>query len=139
MMCMPHFCRLLVLLGLCEIMAAQSPSFDNLADADREVLGDRFRKEIWPLLVRGDKDGCVGCHAANRNNALRFAGDDGKDFRMLLREGFFLKDDPGSLLARLKDADPKRRMPPAGRRPWTEAEKKVLSDFVHAVHAKQRP
>jgi len=87
--------------------AAQPPSFDKLADADRKVLAERFRRDVWPLLARGGKDGCVGCHTGGNMSGLRFAGDADKDFARLLREGFFLKDDAGSLLSRIQDGDKK--------------------------------
>ena len=125
-----------LLLGLRRPSAAQPPSFDKLVEADRKVLGERFQREIWPLLVRGGKDGCVGCHTGK--TALRFAGDADKNFRMLLREGFFLKDDDGSLLSRINDTNKKRVMPPGNRPHWTAAEKRLLSDFVEAVHQKQK-
>src|SRR4051794_39027265 len=92
---------LVAFLGLRGWVLAQGRNFDKLADADRKVLGERFKADVWPLLVRGGKDGCVGCHSGGKLvSALRFSGDPDKDFRMLLREGFFLKDDGGSLLGR---------------------------------------
>ena len=60
-------------------------------------------------MERGGKEGCAGCHIA-RQTALRFSGDPAKDFRALVANGFFLKDDPGSLLERIVDASPKRKM-----------------------------
>ena len=126
-------------IGLRALTAAQGRSFDKLGEADRTVLGERFKREVWPLLVRGDKDGCVGCHStAKVVSALRLSGDPDKDFRTMLREGFFLKDDAGSLLARVEDTTEKRRMPPGKRVGWTDAEKKTLSDLVLAIHQKQK-
>jgi hypothetical protein len=109
----------------------QPPSFDKLSDADRKAFAARFRQEIWPLLVDGGKDGCVGCHNGKKGPALRFRGDPEKDFRMLVKEGFFLKDDAGSLLDRVVDRNKKRRMPPDNLPPWTEGQVRVLRAFVH--------
>src|SRR4051812_31842381 len=121
------------------LQAGQGPSFDKLPDADRKALGERFRREVWPLLERHGKDGCVGCHRDGKIvSALHMTGDADRDFRTLLREGFLLKDDNGSLLARVVDPDRRRRMPPGKRALWTEAETKTLRDFVEAVHQKQR-
>src|SRR5262245_22650245 len=95
------------------LQARQAPSFDRLADADRKELGERFRRDVWPLLERNGKDGCVGCHKTGKIvSALRMSGEADRDFRMLLRDGFLLKGDAGSLLERITDPDPKRRMPP---------------------------
>jgi hypothetical protein len=118
--------------------AAQTPNFDKLDDADRQVLGERFKRDVWPLLVRGGKDGCVGCHNGKVVSALKFSGDADKDFRTLLRDGFFLKDDAGSLLARIEDTNKKRRMPPGDRPLWSDGDKKSLGDLVEAIHQKQK-
>jgi hypothetical protein len=119
---------------------AQVGNFDRLADADRQVLGERFKQEVWPLLTRGGKDGCVGCHSTPKGGAaLRFSGDPDKEFRMLLRQGFFLKDDLGSLLGRIEDTNRRRRMPPGQQPAWTDAEKKPLRDLVDAIDRKQKP
>lgn len=118
---------------------AQGRNFDKLSDADRQVLGERFKQEVWPLLVRSGKDGCVGCHSTPKGGAaLRLSGDPDKDFRTLLRQGFFLKDDAGSLLGRIEDTNKKRRMPPDKLPGWTEAEKKPLRDLVDAIDRKQK-
>ncbi len=124
--------------GLRGLGAGKAPSFDKLDEADRKVLAERFKREVWPILVRGGKDGCVGCHAGKGGGALHFSGDADKDFRMLLRDGFFLKDDPGSLLSRIEDTNKKRRMPPDNRPAWSGADKKALGELVEAIHHKQK-
>lgn len=126
--------------GLRGRIEAQGQKFDKLADADRKELGERFKKEVWPLLVRGGKDGCVGCHSGKGIvSALRFSGDPDQDFRMLVREGFFLVDDNGSLLSRIEDKNKKRVMPPPKNgAPWSDAEKKTLGDLVQAIDRKQK-
>jgi hypothetical protein len=129
-----------LLMGLRAPSAAQQQrSFDKLTDGDRKTLGERFQREIWPLLVREGKEGCVGCHNGKPVSALKFSGDAAKDFRMLLRDGFLLKDDPGSLLERIEDPSKTRRMPPGDRPRWNDADKKILADFVTAVDQKQKP
>jgi hypothetical protein len=137
-----RFLPLIVLLAaaVSALHAAQAPSFDRLSEEDRKALGERFRREVWPLLERGDKDGCVGCHRDGKIvSALRMSGDPDRDFRMLLREGFFLKDDAGSLLARVIDPDRRRRMPPPSKGPaWEEDQVRTLRAFVEAVHQKQK-
>ena len=129
----------LIVAGMRGYSAAQPANFDRLAEPDRKVFGERFKKEVWPLLARGGKDGCVGCHNGKVVSALKFAGDPDKDFRMLLRDGFFLKDDPGSLLSRIEDTNLKRRMPPKDLPTWTETERKMLEALVNAIDAKQTP
>jgi hypothetical protein len=123
-------------LGMYPILA-QSPSFDHIPDADKPALRKRFETEVWPLLVRGGKDGCVGCHAS-KGGSLRLRGTPDRDFDVMLKEGFFLPDDAGSLIGRVGDKDKKRRMPPGPRAPWTEAEIKVLRDFVVDLDKKQQ-
>jgi hypothetical protein len=125
--------------GICYNAACgqvQAPSFDKLNDADRQAFGERFQREIWPLLVKGGKDGCVGCHNGKKGPALRFRGDPMADFRMLLKDGFFLKDDPGSLLDRVVEKNRKRRMPPDKLPPWTAEPVRVLREFVHDLDKK---
>jgi hypothetical protein len=112
--------------------------FDKLSAEDRALFAARFEKEIWPLLERGGKDGCVGCHNGTRVTALRFTGTASKDFPMLVGEGFMLKGDPGSLLERIVDKDPKRRMPPDKQPRWTETEVKLLRAFVNDLDAKNK-
>lgn len=113
-------------------------SFDRLNERDRAALTVRFTKEVWPLLARGGKDGCVGCHHARGPGALHFRGEPAKDFAMLLRDGFFLLDDSGSLLTRIVTRDRKARMPPGARPAWTAAEAAVLRRFVEDLDRKQR-
>jgi hypothetical protein len=113
------------------VAGSRGPNFDFLSDADRKGMQERFAKELWPLMQRGEKFGCVGCHNGKINSQLKMSGNIDKDFRMLVKDGFFLKDDSGSLLAHIKSKDRKKRMPPPGRgEPWTEAETNVLSMFV---------
>jgi len=122
--------------GLHALPAEQGQSFDKLSDDDRTAFAARFKKEIWPLLQRDGKNGCVGCHAKT-GGTLRFSGNPDKDFAKLLREGFFLKGDAGSLLERIADKDVKRRMPP--KQPaWKGADIQLLRGFVDDVQAKQQ-
>lgn len=115
-------------------------NFDFLKDDDRKVLQERFAKELWPLLMRGEKNGCIGCHAqAKTGGHMKTTGNLEKDFRMLIREGFFLPNDSGSMVAHILSKDRKKRMPPPGKGdPWTEAEVKVLQDFVVDLDKKQQ-
>jgi hypothetical protein len=119
----------------------QQANFDKLDEANRKALAERFKKEVWPLLMRGaGKDSCVGCHNGKGIvSALRFTGDPDKDFRTLLRSGFFLKDDGGSLLGRIEDTNKKRRMPPPDKgSPWSEGDMKPLRDLVDAIDQRQK-
>ena len=129
------------------LATAGGRSFDKLTDEDRKVFAERFEREVWPLLVRGGKDGCVGCHRGGKIvSALRFSGNVDKDFRMLLREGFFLHPDDGSLLGRLIDKEPKRRMPVkqgpgnnyAPADPWPDTDIQVLRQFVVDLQKKEK-
>lgn len=132
---------MLVLTGstLAVALAGGGGNFDHLSDADRAVMQQRFIKEIYPLLERGGKNGCVGCHAGKIVSSLKTTGNAEKDFRMMVKEGFFIPNDSGSLLTRIKSKDRKQRMPPPGKGdPWTDAEKEVLHKFVVDLDKKQQ-
>ena len=129
---------LLLAAGELRLAGAEQGKFDKLSEADRKALGERFVKEIWPLLEAGGKDGCVGCHNGKKVTSLRFSGDAAKDFRMLVADGFMLKGDPGSVLERILDKDRRRIMPPDGRPPWSEADVQVLRQFVNDLDKKNK-
>lgn len=117
--------------------AAAQQNFDQLSDQDRQTLFKRFESAIWPLLKKDGKKGCVGCHTGNIVSALKFSGDARKDFQFLLKEGFFLYDDEGSLLARVTDKSKTRRMPkdaPA----WGDMDIQTLRAFTLEVHKRQQ-
>ncbi|MCI0641552.1 MAG: hypothetical protein L0Y72_15255 [Gemmataceae bacterium] len=135
----------LLIFSQLESKAQQEPNFDRLSAEDRQALQKRFAKELWPLLTRHERDGCVGCHAGAKTvSALRMTGDIDKDFPMLIKQGFFIPDDAGSLLARMLDKDPKRIMPPPAKDPkfkrphWTEKELALLRAFVVDLDKKQK-
>ena len=114
-------------------------NFDFLKEEDRAVLEKRFVKEIYPLLLRGEKQGCVGCHNGKIVSSLKMSGNAEKDFRMLVKEGFFIPNDSGSMLTRIKSKDRKQKMPPPGKGdPWTEKETELLHQFVMDLDKKQQ-
>jgi hypothetical protein len=120
------------------LRAGEIGKFDKLSPTDRKAFGERFQKEIWPLLERGGKDGCVGCHNGKKVTTLRFSGEQAKDFLMLVGDGYMIRKDPGSLLERITDKDKKRRMPPDERPHWTEAEVQLLRQFVDDLDKKNK-
>jgi hypothetical protein len=120
------------------LRAEQGGKYNKLADEDRKVFAERFQKEVWPLLIRHGKDGCVGCHNGKKVTTLRFSGDPAKDFPMLVADGYLLKGDPGSLLERITDKDKTRVMPPDGKHAWTADEIQLLRAFVNDVDKKNR-
>lgn len=120
------------------LRAEGQESFDRLSKADREAFGQRFVKEIYPLMQRNGKDGCVGCHSGKLVSALRLTGKVETDFAMLLREGFFLPDDAGSILGRITDKDKDRRMPLGNRPRWSDKEVALLRLFVNDLAKKNQ-
>ena len=109
--------------GLAAALAGGGANFDHLTDADRKVFQERFTTEIWPLLERGGPKGCVGCHNGKTGATLKLSGKLDKDFRMLVKDGFFIPDDTGSLHTRITEANQKKKMPPPGKGdPWSKAE-----------------
>ncbi len=111
-------------------LADGAMNFDRLKDLDRERFSDRFQKQVWPLLVRNGKDGCVGCHHSQHRSTLRFTGKPDPDFRKLLRDGFFLVDDPGSMLHVVSTTNKRTQMPPGNRPRWSKKDIQVLKQFV---------
>ncbi len=129
---------LAAIVGLQMTLAGSGLNFDKLTDDDRAVFAQRFEQEIWPLMKRNGSDGCVGCHSTGKIvAALRLKDDPAKDFRMLLRDGFFLYQDAGSLLARVSETDIERRMPYM-KRPWDKKDIDVLRAFTEDLHKKQK-
>jgi len=122
------------------VALAGADNFDSLKDEDRKAMQERFAKELWPLMTRNDKEGCVGCHAqAKTRGQMRMTGDLEKDFRKLVKEGFFIPNDSGSILAHVASKDGKQRMPPPGKgKAWTKEEIEVLQKFVVDLDKKQQ-
>jgi hypothetical protein len=118
--------------------AAQS-RFDKVTEADRQTFAMRFEKEIWPLMMRGGKDGCVGCHSSGKIvSSLRFKGTDpDKSFRMLLKDGYLLPDDLGGVLHLISTKNMKERMPknlPA----WPAEDVETMRNFIIDLDKKQQ-
>ena len=62
-----------------------------------------------------------------------------KDFPMLVRDGFFIPGDSGSVYAHVISKDRKKLMPPPGKGdPWTKDESEVLRKFVDDLETKQQ-
>jgi hypothetical protein len=118
--------------------AGQGMVKEKLSEADQKTFTRRFTREVWPLLKRRGKDGCVGCHHSRHRTELRFSGTPDKDFQMLLADGFFLPEDAGSLLT-VVTAKKRGRMPPGNRPVWTAAEVKVLRAFETDLNKALKP
>jgi hypothetical protein len=115
-------------------------NFDYLKDEDRAEMQARFKKELWPLFERDGKNGCVGCHAlAKTGGNMKMTGNLEKDFRMLVKDGFFIPRDSGSIHAHVTSKDRKKIMPPPGKgERWTAAEVELLEKFVADLDKKQQ-
>ena len=120
-------------------VAGGGANFDKLTDINRKVFQARFNKEIWPLLHRGGKSGCTSCHNGKVVSALKFSGNPDKDFPILLKAGFFIPGDSGSLLTRITSKNKNQMMPPPGKAErWKDADVQVLQKFVDDLEAKQK-
>ncbi len=115
-----------------------SGEFDRLSEPDRKKFSARFEKEIWPLLIRNGKDGCVGCHNPKHRSLLRFSGKPGADFRKILKDGFLLPDDPGSFLHVVSTRNKREQMPPGDRKRWNQQEINFLKNFVIDLDKRQK-
>ena len=111
-----------------------SESNQQLAVEQQIALAKRFETEIWPLLTR-DRGGksCVGCHNDKNPSALKFLPDTASNFTMLLDNGFFDPDKPGSLIARVTAPDVEVRMPPKEGLPFDGQETSLLRTFTGHV------
>ena len=70
---------------------------------------------------------------------MKMTGDLAKDFRMLVKDGFFIPHDSGSIVSHVTSKDRKKRMPPPGKGdPWTEEEIAALKNFVADLDKKQQ-
>ena len=121
-------------------LAGVGANFDTLKDDDRKTMQERFSKELWPLMTRNGKDGCIGCHTLPKTGGqMKMTGDMDKDFYKLVKDGFFIPGDAGSLLSHVTSKDRKKRMPPPGKGdPWTKDEVEVLRAFVADLDKKQQ-
>jgi hypothetical protein len=136
--------RGLILLGLALAIggwpsrAAQPKKFDKLSEEDRQAFSKRFEKEIWPLMSRNGKNGCVGCHTTGKIvSSLHYKSNEPDQvFRKLLKEGYFLPDDVGGILYLVSSKDKKERMP-KNQEPWTAAEIETFRQFVLDLEKKQ--
>jgi hypothetical protein len=119
--------------------AGQKSRFDKLTEEDRQAFSQRFEKEIWPLLSRNGKDGCVGCHSSGKIVSTLKYKDTNPDkvFRMLLKDGYLLPQDEGSVLYMVSSKNVKERMP-KGQPPWTTGEIATLKKFVVDLDKKQQ-
>ena len=107
---------------------------EEAAPAKEAAFLERFEKEIWPLLSRDEggegKDSCVGCHGERNRSELHYYPDPKSNFRMLASQRYFDPENPDSLLARVSSTNPRRRMPPFGRTPWSGQDIDRLRAFV---------
>jgi hypothetical protein len=103
-------------------------------------MQERFAKELWPLFQRDGKNGCVGCHEQPKTGGnMKMTGKLDVDFPMLVREGFFIPGDSGSIHAHVISKDRKKVMPPPGKgERWTPQEVEVLEKFVADLDKKQQ-
>jgi len=132
-------CWLTAAIGILGFGIVHAEEFDRLSSSDREAFAKRFEKEIWPILTKGGKESCTGCHAVGRNTvtSLRFSGDAGKDYAKMLKEGYLIANDAGSLLERIKTSHPDRKMPPGKRDRVPSEEVKIFDSFINDLEAKQ--
>lgn len=122
-------CGILLALGLV-LLAPVLDASEALSAEKMKRWSVRFEKEIWPLLTRNGKDGCVGCHTPRHRSTLRISGGAGEEFEKLLVGGYLLPDDPGAFLHVVSTPNPKTHMPPGRRDSWAADEIALLKRFV---------
>ena len=100
---------LVLFLGLMPVLA-QSPSFDRIPEADKPALRKRFETEVWPFFQLRVAPGTSASAVHEQGWFAKAPRNADRDFDMMLKEGFFLPDDAGSLIVRVADTDKKRRI-----------------------------
>lgn len=96
----------------------------NYVGVRLEAIVDAYNADVHPLVV-GSEQGCIACHAAN-SNRLFIVSADGTDTFHRLRGGDYFKDQPGSFVSRLMNADPRARMP-QGKPAWTKPQVEAVA------------
>src|SRR5579871_376711 len=104
-----------------------------LSPQESKLLGERFAKEVWPLLSRKESD-CLTCHGTNSMTPLKLFPDAESTFKTLLGDGHLDAENPGSILARVSAPDKARHMPPAPNKPWTDDEIQTLRAFTNDLY-----
>ncbi|WZO96510.1 hypothetical protein EP7_003503 [Isosphaeraceae bacterium EP7] len=114
----------------------------TLSSAEQAKFADRFERDVWPLLIEpaDARKACGACHHDDGSNTstLVLAEDPKEAFDTLLDEGFFDRENPDALLARIaRKATSPKRMPPEPAPSWSEQEIEQLRRFVSALEEAQ--
>ena len=109
--------RLLALGGAWALALLGAAQAESSASIDRTSalaqLSERFRAEVYPLLVRS-ANGCQVCHNARASQAFQVLDSPGATFSLLLERGLLDATDPMAIPSRLTSQDPDLRMPKTG-------------------------
>lgn len=81
----------------------------QLRDVRLEEAAELFASDVYPAMASGEGN-CTSCHSPAANRRFTVTSDATETFYQVRGAGFFA-DDPGSLLARLTNPDPRVRMP----------------------------
>lgn len=91
-----------------------------------------FANDVYPAMAAGESQ-CASCHGASSGRRFTMTADATETFH-LARGGGFFKDEPGALLSRVTNPDPRVRMP-VGFPAWSDATVQALNRAVCMVRA----
>jgi hypothetical protein len=114
--------------GAFALLGADKPATPSAGHAK---LVQRFEKEVYPLITRGQEDSCISCHDGDGTSELVLFGNARDDFQVLREGGYFLTNTVDTLLGRVTSDNPKKRMP-KGRHAdqWSPDEISQLRAFL---------
>ncbi len=84
-----------------------------------EAIVETYTTQVHPTVV-GAERGCIACHGTN-SSRMFVVTEDGTETFHRLRAANWFKDQPGSFVSRLTNADARTRMP-QGLPAWTKAQ-----------------
>ncbi|MEZ6138129.1 MAG: hypothetical protein R3C53_24865 [Pirellulaceae bacterium] len=107
---------------------------DPLEKSELRLLR-QYEKHVAGALANST-NGCIDCHSSQSMSNLVLTGNSLEDLRHLLDDGYLRTAGPDTLLGRVKNAHPDRRMPKDAE-PWDRGQIRKLEKFLKSVQAQE--
>ncbi len=108
----------------------QTNAVEPLEKAEGNLL-KQYEKKVAAALADANS-GCIDCHSSQSMSNLVLTGNSLEDLRHLLDDGYLRSAGPDTLLGRIKNAHPDRRMPKDAE-PWNRGQVRKLEKFLAAI------